>query len=72
MTTQRPVRTNRVPTINPRGKWSNESLEIAMDAIEHGITSLRKPIKFWGIFVTSLFDHLNERPKVGKLDHRVY
>ncbi len=40
MTTQRPTRINRLPPINPRGKWSNESLEIAMDAIERGITSL--------------------------------
>jgi hypothetical protein len=31
---------------NPRGKWSNESLEIAMDAIERSITSLQGPNKF--------------------------
>jgi hypothetical protein len=40
MTTQRPSRTNRVHVINPRSKWSNESLEIAMDEVEHGIISL--------------------------------
>jgi hypothetical protein len=37
MTTQRPSRTNRVHVINPR---SYESLEIAMDEVEHGIISL--------------------------------
>jgi hypothetical protein len=40
MTTQRPTRTNRVLAINPRSKWSNESLKIAMDVIECAITSL--------------------------------
>jgi hypothetical protein len=72
MTTQRPTRTNRVPAINPRGKWSNESLEIAMDAIERGITSFMGANKFWGIFVTSFSDHLNGKTKVGKLNQLVY
>jgi hypothetical protein len=40
MTTQRPTITNKVLAINPRGKWSNESLETAMDVVECGITSL--------------------------------
>jgi hypothetical protein len=42
-----------------RGKWSNESLEIGMDAIEHGITSLLGANKFCDIPLTSFFDHLN-------------
>jgi hypothetical protein len=70
MTTQRPTRTNRVPTINPRNKWSNESLEIAMDAIEHGITSLLGANKFWGIPITSFSDHLHGKTisrKIGPL-----
>jgi len=37
---QRLTRTNRVFVKNPKGKWSNESLEVAMDAIEKNITSL--------------------------------
>jgi len=37
---QRLVKTNRVLAKNPKGKWSNESLEVAMDAIERSITSL--------------------------------
>jgi hypothetical protein len=36
---QRLARINRVPTTNPRGKWSTKSLEAAMDAIEKGTTS---------------------------------
>ncbi len=59
MKTQRPTRINRVHVINPKGKWSNESLEIAMDVVECGITSLQGPNKFRGILVTSFSDHLN-------------
>jgi hypothetical protein len=59
MTTQRPTKTNKVIDINPRGMWSNESLEIAMNVVEPDITSLLGPNKFWGRFVTSLSDHLN-------------
>ncbi len=59
MTTQRPTRTNRVLTINPRGTWSNESLETTMDVVECGITSLWGANKIWGILVTSLSNHLN-------------
>jgi hypothetical protein len=55
---QRLTRTNRVLATNPRGKWSSESLEAAMDVVEKGITSLRRGSKFWGIPITSLFDHL--------------
>ncbi len=70
MTTQRPTRTNKVPTINPINNWSNESLETTMDAIEHGITYLRKASKFWGIPIASLSNHL--KLKVNKLDHWLY
>ncbi len=67
MTTQRPTRTNKVLAINPKGKWSNESFETTMDAIEHDITSLWGPDKFWGILVTSLSDHLNGKTKSRKI-----
>jgi hypothetical protein len=72
MTTQRPTRTNKVHAINPRGKWSNESLETTMDVVERGITSLCGANKFWGILVTSLFDHLNGKTKSRKFGHHVY
>jgi hypothetical protein len=39
-TIQRLTRINKVPITNPRGKWSSESLKIAMDAIGIGIISL--------------------------------
>jgi len=68
MTTQRrTTRTTRVPTINPRGTWSKESLETTMDVVERGITSLWGANKFWGILVTSLFDHLNGKTKSRKI-----
>jgi hypothetical protein len=67
MTTQRPTRTNRVPTINPRGKWSNESLETTMNVIQRGITFLWGANKFWGILVISLSDHLNGKTKSRKI-----
>ncbi len=57
-TMQRLARTNRVPVTNLRGKCSSESLEVAMDAVERGIIFLRGANKFWGLFVTSLFNHL--------------
>ncbi len=46
MTTQRPTKTNRVPIINRRSEWPNESLKTTMDVVEHGITSLRRANKF--------------------------
>ncbi len=39
-TIQTLVRTNKVPAKNARSKWSSESLEATMDAIERNITSL--------------------------------
>ncbi len=63
MTTQRPTKTNKVPTINLISNWLNESLETTMDVIEHGSTSLERANKFWCIPITSLSDHLNEKIK---------
>jgi hypothetical protein len=57
-----------VLAINPRGKWSNESLEIAMDAVERGITSFLGANKFWGILVTSFSDHLNGKTISRKIE----
>jgi hypothetical protein len=52
---------------NPRGKWSSESLEATMDVVEKGITYLRGANKFWGIPITSLFDHLYGKTKSRKI-----
>jgi hypothetical protein len=38
-------RVNRSNPISTRGKWSNQALEEAMDAIERGTISLRKASK---------------------------
>jgi hypothetical protein len=56
-----------VLSINPRCKWSSESLEIAMDIVERSITSLQEANKFWGISVTSLFDHLYGKTRSKKI-----
>jgi hypothetical protein len=53
--------------INPRSKWSNESLKTTMDAIEYNIISLRGANKFWGILTTSLSNHLNGETKSKKI-----
>ncbi len=37
-----------------------------MDAIECGITSLGRAIKFWGILVISFSDHLNGKTRNRK------
>jgi hypothetical protein len=57
-TIQRLAKTNRGHVINLKGKWSSESLEVAMDVVERGITSLQGANKFWGKRITSLFNHL--------------
>jgi hypothetical protein len=39
-TIQKLTKTNRVPTTNPIGEWSSESLETTMDVIEKNIIFL--------------------------------
>ncbi len=65
------TRTNRVSITNPRGKWSGELLEATMDVVERNIISLWGANKFWGIPITSFFDHLYGKTrsrKIGPLD----
>jgi len=64
---QRLTITNRVPSTNLRSKCSSESLVVALDAVEKGITSLQRANKFWGIFVTSFSDHLYGKTKCRKI-----
>ncbi len=54
-------------TTNPKGKWSSESLEVAMDVIERGIISLWEANKFWGILITSLSDLLYGKTRSRKI-----
>jgi hypothetical protein len=56
-----------VLTTNPRGKQSNESLEVAMYVVERGITSLHGANNFRGIAITSFFDHLYGKAKSKKI-----
>jgi hypothetical protein len=48
-----------------RGRWTNEILEEAMDAVENEI-SFRKASRHWNIPLTSLFDHLYGKTKSMK------
>ncbi len=57
---------NRCNLLIIRGKWINEALEEAMDAIENG-TSLKKANRHWNIYLTSLFDHLYGKTRSRKL-----
>ncbi len=52
---------------NPKGKWSSESLEATMDEVERCFFFLRGVNKFWGIPITSLFDHLYGKTKNKKI-----
>jgi hypothetical protein len=47
---------NKCNILITKGKWTNEALKEAMDAIENGTTSLRKASRHWNIPFTSLFD----------------
>jgi hypothetical protein len=58
---------NKCNPLITRGKWTNEALEEAMDAIQNVTTSLRKANKHWNIPLTSLFNHLNGKTKSRKL-----
>jgi hypothetical protein len=64
---QRSARTNRMPTTNPRGKWSSELLEATMDVAEKNINFFWGANKFWGIPVISLFNHLYGKTKSRKI-----
>jgi hypothetical protein len=56
-----------VHATNPKGKWSSESLVVAMDVVERGIISLWEANKFWGILITSLFDLLYGKTRSRKI-----
>jgi hypothetical protein len=65
--TRKQKKVNRCSLLIIIGKWSNETLEEAMDAIEDGTTSLRKASRHWNIPFTSLFDHSYGKTKSRKL-----
>ncbi len=56
-----------MPATNPRGMWSSESLKVAMDVVERGITFLWGANKFWGKHVTSLSNHLCGKTRSRKI-----
>jgi hypothetical protein len=54
------ARTNRSTTINQINKWTTKALKVAMDAMEKGVTFVRKVSQIWNILLTSLSDHIND------------
>lgn len=50
-----------------KGKWINEAVEEAMDAIESGITSLKKASRHLNIPLISLSNHLYGKTTFRKL-----
>jgi hypothetical protein len=43
------TRTNKNAIINQKNKWTTKALKQVMDAMERGITSLKKTNQFWNI-----------------------
>jgi hypothetical protein len=62
-------RVNKCSPLISRGKWTNEALKEAMDAIENGTTSLRKASKHWNILFIPLSGHLYGKTRFRK--HRL-
>jgi hypothetical protein len=60
-------RINRCNPLIIRGKWTNETLEEAIDVVENGITSLKKVKRHWNIPLTSLSNHLYGNTRSKKL-----
>jgi hypothetical protein len=54
----RRVKKNRTKSTTMKGKWTNETLEEAMEVVERGMHSLKVLNRAWNIPVTSLSDHL--------------
>jgi hypothetical protein len=65
--TKKQKKIKRCSLLITRSKWTNKTLEEAMDAIENGTTSLRKASRHWNILLTSLSDHLYGKTKSKKL-----
>jgi hypothetical protein len=66
--TRKQIRLNRCNTIDKtKGKWTSETLEEAMDAIEGGIISSRKASRHCNIPFTSLSNHLYGKTTFRKL-----
>jgi hypothetical protein len=64
--TRKQKKINRCNPLITKGKWTNEALEEAMDAIENGTISLRKASRHWNVPLTSLFEHLYGKTKSKK------
>jgi hypothetical protein len=54
-----------------KGMWINEAVVEAMDDIERGTHTIRRANKSWNIPMSSLVNHLNEKPDLGKWGQEV-
>jgi hypothetical protein len=55
------------PPWTKRSTWIDQALEEAMEVVEAMTHSLWKASRSWGILLTSLFDHLNNKIKSRKM-----
>lgn len=62
------TRTNKNATINLKNKWTTKGLKEAMDAMERGVTSLRK-INFEILYLTLLSYTSTTRQNLGNKAH---
>lgn len=62
------TRTNKNATINLKNKWTIEGLKKVMDAMERGVTSLRK-INFEILYLKLLIDSSTTRPNPRNKAH---
>ncbi len=63
----KPQRAYKIPSMNGKGKWTNETLEKTMDAIGNGNITLRRASRLWNIPLNSLFNHLNGKTQGRKV-----
>jgi hypothetical protein len=53
----------KTPSRTKRSTWTDQTLEEAMEVVEAGTHSQRKPSKSWGIPLASLSDDLNGKTR---------
>ncbi len=60
-------RFNHAPTTSKKGKWTNWTLEDAMEAVESETSSLRGATRSWCILLTNISNHLNKKTRSRKV-----
>jgi hypothetical protein len=65
--TKRARKVNMTLCLYPRGTWTIETLEEAMDIVERGHFSMIRASQHWHIPLTFLSNHLNDRTRPRKV-----